>query len=56
MNRMEYPVQYQRQGYMDVYVPARKSVFSGLIDWLWKHTSYKKRLDEEKEESCHLDS
>jgi len=53
----EYSGEWQRQGYMVVCFPHRKrAILSAFIDWLWRHTSYKKRLDEEKEESCHLDS
>ena len=57
----ELPGEWQRQGYRAIYFPPangdkRTPVLSSFIDWLWKHTSYKKRLDEEKEESWQKDS
>ena len=43
------PDEWQRQGYMAVYFPCRKrSILSPFVDWLWRHTSDKKRLDKEK--------
>ena len=55
------PGEWQRQGYMSIYFPPangekKSPVKSAFIGWLWRHTSYKKRLDEEKEAAWQEDS